>query len=61
MPTEFRFDDLDLREEPMSKSAVDTPVTRDEHCTNTAAANCTVSCGTCIQTPCCNNPATYTC
>jgi hypothetical protein len=59
MPTEYRFDDLDLREEPVSKESLgDTPVTRDERCTNTAAANCTASCGSCIQTPCCAPPTT---
>ena len=49
MPTEFRFDDLDLREEPLragcAHDAAPTPITAQSlHCTKTV--NCTHGCCT---------------
>ena len=49
MPTEFRFDDLDLREEPLragcARDAAPTPITAQSlHCTKTA--DCTHGCCT---------------
>jgi hypothetical protein len=42
MPTEFRFDDLDLREEPASGKSPDADASLN--CTDTK--NCTVTCHT---------------
>lgn len=42
MPTEFRFDDLDLREEPASGKSPDADTSLN--CTDTK--NCTVTCHT---------------
>jgi hypothetical protein len=49
MPTEFRFDDLDLREEPLrsgcSRDAAPTPITAQSlRCTKTG--ECTHTCCT---------------
>ncbi len=50
MPTEFRFDDLDLREEPESGKSTETDLsaacTNTELCTNGCGCNSRNTCST---------------
>jgi hypothetical protein len=51
MPTEFRFDDLDLREEPASGKFDESDMTIDT-CTDLCSQRCTTSANTCTTYYC---------